>query len=239
MPENYNLTPEQGKIWQIQKAWNGTDICNVGGILRLSGKEDADILARAVGIYVQTQSAFWLRMNRHGKQYFEQIFFYEPEIYDCRKSDREEMASAVQQWMCEPFHIYDEHLFEFRILCLRDENVVYGKFHHLIADSYAISLVVKVIEKIYEDLEKGIETFETDRRFLEKVERMDTACKENKTEKEEQNVPDEKQKVFPDKRAQIPDAGILAGWLTEKKQDNIAEIVKIAAEKRISRPGIK
>ena len=148
MPENYNLTPEQGKIWQIQKAWNGTDICNVGGILRLSGKEDADILARAVGSYVQTQSAFWLRMNRHGKQYFEQIFFYEPEIYDCRKSDREEMASAVQQWMCEPFHIYDEHLFEFRILCLRDENVVYGKFHHLIADSYAISLVVKVIEKI-------------------------------------------------------------------------------------------
>ena len=234
MPENYNLTPEQGKIWQIQKAWDGTDICNVGGILRLSGKEDADILARAVGIYVQTQSAFWLRMNRHGKQYFEQIFSYEPEIYDCRKSDREEMASVVQQWMCEPFHIYDEHLFEFRILCLRDENVVYGKFHHLIADSYAISLVVKVIEKIYEDLEKGIETFKTDRRFLEKVERMDTACKENKTEKEEQNVPDEKQKVFPDKRAQIPDAGILAGWLTEKKQDNIAEIVKIAAEKRIS-----
>lgn len=234
MPENYNLTPEQGKIWQIQKAWDGTDICNVGGILRLSGKEDADILARAVGIYVQTQSAFWLRMNRHGKQYFEQIFSYEPEIYDCRKSDREEMASAVQQWMCEPFHIYDEHLFEFRILCLRDENVVYGKFHHLIADSYAISLVVKIIEKIYEDLEKGIETFETDRRFLEKVERMDTACKENKTEKEEQNVPDEKQKVFSDKRVQIPDAGILAGWLTEKKQDNIAEIVKIAAEKRIS-----
>ena len=89
MPENYNLTPEQGKIWQIQKAWNGTDICNVGGILRLSGKEDADILARAVGIYVQTQSAFWLRMNRHGKQYFEQIFYYEQEIYDCRKSDRE------------------------------------------------------------------------------------------------------------------------------------------------------
>ena len=128
------------------------------------------------------------------------------------------MASAVQQWMCEPFHIYDEHLFEFRILCLRDENVVYGKFHHLIADSYAISLVVKII----------------DRRFLEKVERMDTACKENKTEKEEQNVPDEKQKVFPDKRVQIPDAGILAGRLTEKKQDNIAEIVKIAAEKRIS-----
>ena len=76
MPENYNLTPEQGKIWQIQKAWDGTDICNVGGILRLSGKEDADILARAVGIYVQTQSAFWLRMNRHGKQYFEQIFPY-------------------------------------------------------------------------------------------------------------------------------------------------------------------
>ena len=97
-----------------------------------------------------------------------------------RKSDREEMASVVQQWMCEPFHIYDEHLFEFRILCLRDENVVYGKFHHLIADSYAISLVVKIIEKIYEDLEKGIETFKTDRRFLEKVERMDTACKENR-----------------------------------------------------------
>lgn len=102
MHENYELTPEQKKIWQIQKAWNGTDICNVGGILRLSGKEDADLLARAVGICVQTQSAFWIKVNRNGKPYFEEPANDRPEIWDFTDSEWKETEAEVQRWMYQP-----------------------------------------------------------------------------------------------------------------------------------------
>lgn len=216
MHENYELTPEQKKIWQIQKAWNGTDICNVGGILRLSGKEDADLLARAVGICVQTQSAFWIKVNRNGKPYFEEPANDRPEIWDFTDSEWKETEAEVQRWMYQPFCVEDHALFELRILKLREETVIYGKFHHLIVDSYGISLFVKAIEQIYLELAAGREVQTKDLRFLQKMQNQNHSL-ETKYKKEESITltKEPKREVFFEKRARKAAAGILAGELTQ------------------------
>lgn len=169
MKERYEMLPQQKKIWDIQTAFPGTDICNIGGYLELEGKYDADLLQRMIAIFLETQSAFWTRVDAGGRLYFEKTTDPHMPEYDFRGMERAQVDAQIRRWICEPFVLYDSPLYDFRLLRLDDKAVIFGKFHHLIADGYAVALCAKCQEKIYEKLQAGETEFETDESCLREI----------------------------------------------------------------------
>ncbi len=155
--KSFEMTGIQKNIWNIQKLYPDTGICNIGGYLYLEGKEDPVKYQRAFEIFLQRQSTFWCKVNVQDQIYFDPVTFYKPEIKDLRGKTQEEVDDYIRSAMNEPFSMYDHYLFEIRILLLSDRTVAMAKTHHLILDGYGFALFVVGIEKVYEELDAGIE----------------------------------------------------------------------------------
>lgn len=172
MRERYEMLPWQKRIWDVQTAFPGTDICNIGGYLDLEGKDDGSLLQRTMEIFVKTQSSFWTRVDAGGHLYFERITDYRMPEHDFRSMGRAEADEQIRSMICEPMPLYDSPLFDFRLLRLADRTVIFEKFHHLIADGYAVNLCARCQEQIYERLQAGETEFETDESYLREVQKQ-------------------------------------------------------------------
>ncbi len=220
MDNVYELLPRQKKIWEIQRLYPNTDICNIGGYLHLEGKYDIKLLQRCIEIFLQCSSSFWTKVNVQKKIYFDKITEYEMEEYDFTELSLEEVDSIIQSWMCEPMPLYDSYLFDFRLLHMQDKIILFEKFHHLIVDGYAVALCARRQEKIYEELLDGRISFQSEEDFLEEYVKSKTAeTDEHCLKKEYEN----NRMVSFAKRAVNPAADILTGWITdgESRADDI------------------
>lgn len=172
MRERYEMLPRQKRIWDVQTAFPGTDICNIGGYLELEGKDDGSLLRKTMEFFVKTQSSFWTRVDAGSRLYFERITDYRMPEHDFREMGQAEVDEQIQSWICEPMPLYDSPLFDFRLLRLADRTVIFEKFHHLIADGYAVNLCARCQEQIYERLQAGETEFETDESYLREVQKQ-------------------------------------------------------------------
>ena len=216
----YEMLPRQKKIWEIQRLYPNTDICNIGGYLHLEGKYDTKLLQRCIEIFLQCNSSFWIKVNSQNKIYFDKITKYAMEEYDFTDLTLQEVDSVMQSWICEPMPPYDSYLFNFRLLRVEDKVLIFEKFHHLIADGYAVALCARSQEKIYQELLDGRTNFEDDQHFLEEYAKFKPeATDKNHVKKDDQN---NRMASFA-KRAVRPKAEILTGWITdgESRADDI------------------
>lgn len=219
MKERYEMLPQQKKIWDIQMAFPGTDICNIGGYLDLEDKYDISLLQKMIEIFTETQSALWTRVDSGGKLYFEKIKGYRTEEYDFRGMKRSDVDVQIREWICEPMPLYDRPLFDFRILKMDDKNVIYAKFHHLIMDGYAVALAAKCQERIYERLAAGETEFAADESYLcevtgQEAEELDREGIRRKDFSKKEAALKKLRFVSFGKRTADPEAGVLAGYIT-------------------------
>ena len=218
MGETYEMLPHQKKIWNIEMAYSGTDICNIGGYLHLDGKYDTVLLQKTFDLFIRSQSSFWTKVNRQGKLYFEKIRAYHMDEYDLTGRTEAEADELIHKWICEPFAIYDSYLFDFRLMHFKNKTVIFEKFHHLIADGYAVSLCAKVQEKIYKQLEAGEPDFSIDKRAMQEVMKRHTEEKSeiNKPEiKMSQTETDDTHFVSFGKKTVNPRAEVLSGFVSD------------------------
>lgn len=215
MKDLYEMLPPQKKIWEVQQSYPDTDICNIGGCLHLEGKYDSALLQKTIEVFLQCSSSFWMKVNTEGTVCFDKIKKYRMKEYDFSGLTETETDAIIQNWICEPFSLYDNYLFDFRLLYLSGKTVIFEKFHHLIADGYTVSLCAKYQEKIYEQLLSGKTDFETDERYCRQFSfRQDFDLEKNSFENEVEN----NRFVSFAKRAVNPQAGILSGWITEGEE---------------------
>lgn len=130
----YEMLPQQKKIWEVQTAYPGTDVCNIGGFLHLDGKYDAKLLQKTMELFLRRNSSFWIKVSPQGKIFMEPIERHSMKEYDFTGLEEEEAYDVIQSWMREPFLLYDSYLFDFRLLRLKEKTIIFEKFHHLIAD---------------------------------------------------------------------------------------------------------
>lgn len=213
----YEMLPQQRKIWNIEMAYPGTDICNIGGYLHLEDKYDTELLQKTFDIFMRNQSSFWTKVNRQGRLYFDRIRSYRMEEYDLTDLTENETDALIRRWICEPFSLYDAYLFDFRLLRLRDKTVIFEKFHHLIADGYAVSLCAKYQEKIYEQLEAGESEFATDERPVREI--MEGCGTDQAKTRIIQKSLDSGSFVSLGGRVSDPKAEVLSAFITDKGQN--------------------
>lgn len=211
-----NMTINQNKIWNLQLAYPCSDICNIGGYLHLEGKYNVEQLQKAFSIFISTNSAFWTKVDEHSHIYFEEINDYHMEEYDMTGKDKEDIDRTISEWISEPFNIYDEYLFDFRLLILDNRVIIFEKFHHLIADGYSIALCAREQERIYIELENGQIEFAKDLRFMQEVMNNDEPdCINNIENNKYENY----HMVSLGCNNQNISAELLSGYLTESEYD--------------------
>lgn len=166
----YKMLEEQKAIWDMERTYPNTAIGNIGACLDFYNTEDARLYQRMNEVFVKTQSACWLKVNREGNIYFDKVIQYETPICDARDMEEPQFESMIQKWMDEPLFQYDKHLFDLKIFILKDRIAVCEKLHHIIMDGYGVVLSLKIMEDICWKLQQGDDYFQENCQFIHKIE---------------------------------------------------------------------
>lgn len=166
----YEMLEEQKAIWDMERMYPNSAVGNLGSCLNFYHTEDVRLYQRMNEVFLQTQSACWMKVTREGKIYFDKVTGYATPLIDVRDMDESQFRASVQAWIDEPLFAYDQYLFDLRIYILKDRISVCEKVHHLIMDGYGVVVSLKILEDICEKLRQGIEDFSENVQFIQKVE---------------------------------------------------------------------
>ena len=175
MTNCYPLTYPQRLIWLTEEFTPHTSISNNAGTIRFRDCLDLQIFETALNLVIEKNEALRLRItpgnHDHGnhsdgnhddgtqydpQQYLAPYQFYHLEILNFSNKSRSEFSQWEIETTLIPFNLYDAGLFYFVLVLLPgQENAFYFKFHHLIADGWAVVLITDQILKGYSELLNG------------------------------------------------------------------------------------
>ncbi len=159
--KHYPLSSPQREIWFDQMLHHSVPLYNIGGYVRIEGPIDPAIFENAFNHVIAENDA--LRIILHEGESLPTQTFAENVSIKLDFHDFSKMENAHElalNWIrCEfvkPFQLYDGLLFQFA-LCKASDNCYYWlkKYHHLIMDGWAISLIVQRVAAAYNALVIG------------------------------------------------------------------------------------
>lgn len=151
LSEKFEMTGYQRAIFDIEKTYPGTAVCNLGGIIRFTnGTEETSILD-AVNAFIRETPSIRMQIDRSGMMYVsdrgEEIVIKDFDG-DC---DAEAQRTAK-----EPFELYDSPLYLFRLLRTAEGLTGILKLHHIIGDHMAVMVIFRRLEKLIAGAEPRI-----------------------------------------------------------------------------------
>ncbi|MCC8065757.1 MAG: AMP-binding protein, partial [Clostridiales bacterium] len=176
--DGLHFTPAQTAIAHLQEMYPESGICNIGGSIRLGRHYEEETLREALTTLLYQNPAMALRLNGQGKPYLGEA---EMEPYPW-KGEAEPTQEELSQWLMLPFGEKNCLLCEFMYWQAADGTVLYGKVHHLLLDSYGITLCMnrllillenkenRIPEKEKEEPVGAAAEAEADSRFIEMME---------------------------------------------------------------------
>ncbi len=148
----YPLSSTQKEIWLDQSLSPNIPLYNIGGYLHISGAIDIQLCEQSLNQLIQENDALRIKLQQSSEGFVVQTIEENVEInldYHEFSENYEAMAWMHQQFK-QPFKLEGELLFQFALLKIAD-NCYYwfAKFHHIIVDGYAISLINQRLAAIY------------------------------------------------------------------------------------------
>ncbi|RKZ79388.1 MAG: hypothetical protein DRR16_25795, partial [Candidatus Parabeggiatoa sp. nov. 3] len=156
--KHYPLSSPQQDIWFDQILHPEVPLYNIGGYVRIDGPIDQARFEKALNQIIAENDA--LRIILHAGENLPTQTFVENvsinlEFHDFSKTENaHELALKwMKQEFVKPFQLYDGLLFQFA-LCKASDNCYYWlmKYHHLIVDGWAASLIVQRVAATYNAL---------------------------------------------------------------------------------------
>jgi len=152
---HYPLSSPQVDIWFDQILHPDVPLYNIGGYVRIAGPIDPARFEQALNRVIADNDALRIQLYEEEElptQTFAEHIPITLEIRDfSAQGDAHEAALAwMKQEFVTPFQLYDRFLFQFA-LCKVSDNCYYWlkKYHHLIVDGWAISLIVQRVAAAY------------------------------------------------------------------------------------------
>lgn len=151
----YPLSSTQREVWFDQILHPDVPLYNIGGYLRIDGPIDPAFFEQALNRVIQENDA--LRIMIHEGENLPTLVFVEKVRIQLEFQDFSNKENAHQQaieWMekefVKPFQLYDRLLFQFA-LCKASDDCCYWlkKYHHIIVDGWAVSLIVQRVAFAY------------------------------------------------------------------------------------------
>jgi len=154
----YPLSSSQREIWFDQILHPDVPLYNVGGYLRIDGPIDPAIFEKALNQVIEENDALRIMLIK-AKTLPTQLFAENVHIkldfhdFSNQKNSKKQALEWMQREFVKPFQLYEGLLFQFA-LCKVSENCYYWlkKYHHLIGDGWAISLIVQRVAVAYNTL---------------------------------------------------------------------------------------
>ncbi|MDM8558174.1 amino acid adenylation domain-containing protein [Candidatus Parabeggiatoa sp. HSG14] len=158
---HYPLSSNQKDIWFDQILHPDIPFYNIGGYLRIDGPIDPAIFEKSLNQVIQDNDALRIILHK-GEDLPTQTFAENVQIkLDFHDFSNQENANQLAvDWMqhefVKPFQLYEGFLFQFA-LCKVSDNCYYWskKYHHLIVDEWAISLITQRMAIFYNTLLSG------------------------------------------------------------------------------------
>jgi len=159
--KHYPLSSPQRDIWLDQILHPDVPLYNIGGYGRIDGSINPTLFEKAINQVIQENDALRIILHEGESlptQTFAENVHLKLDFYDF--SEKENAHELALKWMeqefVKPFQLYDGLLFQFA-LCKVSTNCYYWlkKYHHLIADGWAASLIVQRVAAEYNALVTG------------------------------------------------------------------------------------
>ena len=149
--KSYNLTNPQKSIWNTELFFNGSNINNICGTIRLYEPLDFKLLQKSLELIVDKNDSFHTNFTiKDGSisQSFDNTIDYKIDIIEIE--NEEELHKLEQQTMSHIFDILNSDLFDIKIFKFPDlSGGVIVNIHHIISDSWTLGLIAKEIVNNY------------------------------------------------------------------------------------------
>lgn len=161
-PKLYPLTHAQKRIWYVEHIYPGTSIHNIGGLIKIHGPVNFDLLEEAIHLFIQQNEGIRIRFVEKGGEVQQFVSEYQRRNfprYDFTEADSHKDFDAwLQAEFSRPFRLTDEFLYDFALVKLNQEESAYlTKIHHIISDGWSFQLMTTRINQIYTQLMNGEE----------------------------------------------------------------------------------
>ncbi len=156
--KHYPLSSSQREIWFDQILHSNIPLYNFGGYLRIDGPIDPALFEKALNQVIEENDALRIMLFK-AKMLPTQVFaenvrlklnFYD---FSNEKNAERQAMEWMQREFVKPFQLYEGLLFQFA-LCKVSYNCYYWfkKYHHIIVDGWANSLIVQRVAVAYNAL---------------------------------------------------------------------------------------
>ncbi len=155
--EFFELTNPQKSIWYTEQYYNGTTVNNICTSGTVYGKINEDLLKQAIKNVVKQNDSFRIHViveNNIAKQYISDYKDFNIDIEYI--NDEAEITKIEKEEAKYKFEVIDSDLFKFK-LAISENNFacIILTVNHLIADSWALGLVIQEILRNYNALKNN------------------------------------------------------------------------------------
>jgi amino acid adenylation domain-containing protein len=155
----YPLSSSQKEIWFDQSLSPNIPLYNIGGYLHISGAIDIKVFEQSLNQLIQEYDALRIQLQQSSEGFVVQTIDEQIDF----KLDYHEFSknSEALTWMDrefkQAFKLETGFLFQFALLKIADNcYYCFSKFHHIIVDGYAISLINQRLAAIYNQADNEV-----------------------------------------------------------------------------------
>ena len=152
--EKYQLTFPQLSLWSVEQFYKGTSINVITGFIKINETVNFHLFNDAIEILIKNTDIFGMHLSYENGELTQVLTTPKNKgIRLINVSCKEELENLQDTIAKSPFNIFEDDLFDFTIFKLPDNTGgVIGRFHHIICDAWATSLIITRIMTIYQNL---------------------------------------------------------------------------------------
>lgn len=154
--KKYSLTFPQKSIWDIENFRQGTAYSNLAATFYFEKSLDPELLEQSINLVIEQNDALRIKLIRTRNEVQQYISGYKPIKLQRFSFSFNDLSAWEEEQTRSPFMLYDSELVYFAYIRLNeDKDAFFLKIHHLIADTWSITLLLRNILHCYEKFEKG------------------------------------------------------------------------------------
>lgn len=162
----------QKNVWKMIKKNKNSCIGNIGGILHMDGGIPAEHIKNTINRVQFLNPALRLCVNEKGTLYLNDTDEVEFEVLDVSDMDDRDVENQLKVWMNKPVFSINHILVKYYLLLGKEENMLFGIYHHLICDGIGLQKVTHELHKLSHDYDNELwsEDITPDKRYIEYLE---------------------------------------------------------------------
>ena len=144
------LTLPQKNMYETEQFFDGTSMCNIGGVVFFKEKNiNVSVLEKAVNTVLYNHDELRAKVIVKNNTPYQEISEYTYEKIEIVDLTEKEYRFMMEMWTAEPFDITNK-MYDFKIVKIDERTAIYLKLHHIICDAWgALLLAQKMVSYYY------------------------------------------------------------------------------------------